>query len=377
MSKPMFRNKFFPSDLRLPIKELASAVHAALHYLTGDRCRLHYALDVATQDRTRLSDRVVNAILYLRDLLEPACRTPAGAQWVRETLRDAAAKPRLDRTDSSASNSSTTTGQHRREDPSSGRGNAKRATFSGTSESDSGQHPRRAGRDRLDRRQVPPYIFHAAERNGSDTPPFPPRIFRPRGTERLPPRATNSSMKNASGADLPPSLQQMVEAVTAAAIAAVDHHLAHMGLYSVPVAPPPPPADSVPPATHPAAVPTYTVSPFMNPASVAPPPPPAGPVAPNTLPTAVPTDNACPLVTAAYTATPPPLTGSVAPTTYPGALPLNNTYPAVASAPVSALPPPADSVASTANPAPAPTRTAPPPATSFAPVLHDPLIPAP
>ena len=176
VSKLMFRNKFFPSDLRLPIKELASDVHAALHQLTGDRRRLHHAVGLATQDRTPLSDRVVEDILHRGDLLETACGTPAGAQWVRETLRDAATKHRTDRTDSFASDSSTTTGQRRREDPSSGRGNAKRATSSGTSDSDSGQQPRHAGRDRLDKRQVPPYIFHAAERNGNDAPPFPPRI---------------------------------------------------------------------------------------------------------------------------------------------------------------------------------------------------------
>ena len=118
----------------------------------------------------------------------------------------------------------------RREDPSSGRGNAKWATFSGTSDSDSSQHPRRAGRDRLDRRQVPPRIFHAAERSGSDAPPFPVRKFRHR-EQRLPPRVANSSIENAPGAESPPSLQHMVEAVTAAAIATVDCHLAHMGLY--------------------------------------------------------------------------------------------------------------------------------------------------
>ena len=380
VSKLMFKNKYFPSDLRLPIKELVSDVNAALHQLNGGRCRLRYALDLATQDRTPLSDRVVDDILHLHDLLEIACGTPAGAQWICETLRDAAAKPRTDRAESSASDSSATAGQRRREDPSSGGGNAKRATFSGTSDSHSGQHPRRAGRDRLDRRQVPPYIFPAAERNGSDGPPFPSRIFRPRETQRLPPRATNSSMENAPGADPPPSLQQMVEAVTAAAIAAVDCHLAHMGLYprSEPapphdfvtnarplmtpasVAQSPPPAGSVAPTTHPAAVPTDNAYPFVNPASVAPPPPPAGSVAPTTHPTAVPTDNACPLVTPAYTATPPPLTGSEAPTTHPAAVPLNNTYPVVAPAPVSAHSPPADSVAPTVNPAPAPSRTAPP-----------------
>ena len=338
VSKLMFRNKCFPSALRVLIKEHASEVHEVLLQLTGKRCRLNRALDLATQNRTLHSDRVVNATLRLRDLLEAACGTPDGAQWLRETLREIAAKHRTDQTDSSASDSSTTTGQRRREEPSNGRGNAKWATFSGTSDSDSGLYPRRTGRDR---RQVTPFIFHAAEHKDSNTPSFPPRMLRPRVTQRLPPRAPNSSMVNASGADPPPFLNQMVEAVTATAIAAVDRHLAHMGLCPAPVSPP---AGPVGPTTHPEAVPTDTVLPFVSPTPVAPPPPSAGPVAPTTHLTAVPTDNA---------------------------------YPAVAPAPVSMLPPLADSAVPTAHPAPAPTRTPPPPTASFAPALHGPLTPPP
>ena len=156
----------------------------------------------------------------------------------------------------------------------------------------------------------------------------------------------------------------MVEAVTAAAIAAVDRHLAHMGLY---------------PRSEPASSHDFVTNalPLMTPASVAPPPPPAGSVAPTTHPATVPKDNAYPFVTPASIATPPPLTGSVAPTTHPAAVSMDNTYPVVAPAPVSAPQPPADSVVPTANPAPAPSRTAPPPATSFPPALNGPLTPAP
>ena len=129
----------------------------------------------------------------------------------------------------------------------------------------------------------------------------------------------------------PPSLNQMVEAETVVAIAAVDRHLAHMSLCPAPVAPPTGP---VAPTTHPAAVSPDTVPPFVNPVSVAPPPPSVGTVAPHTYPTGAP-------------------------------------------APVSTLPPPADSVVPTAPPAPAPTRTAPPHATSFSPALNGPLTPTP
>ena len=328
----MFKNRHFPSDLQLPIKELASDVNTALHLLHRGRCRLRYAFELATQDRTPLSDRLVDDILHLRNFLERAYGTSDGARWVRETLRDAAAPPRPDRAESFAGDSSTTTGQRRREEPSSGRGNAKRATLSGTSDSDFNQHPRRAGRDRLDGRQVPPRIFHAAEHNDSDAPPFPPRISRHREhTQRLPPRVANSIVEDAPSADSPSSLQYMVEAVTAAAIAAVDRHLAHMGLY---------------PRSEPA-----SSQAFVN--------------------------HARPLLTPASVATPPPLTGSVAPTTHPAAVSTNGAYPVVTPAPVSAPLPPADSVAPTANPAPAPSRVAPAPATSFAPALNGPLAPAP
>ena len=331
------------------MKELASDVNTALHLLHGGRCRLLYALELAGQDRTPLSDRLVEGILHLRDVLERAYGTPDGARWVREALRDAAGSPRPDRAESSASDSSTTTGQRRREEPSSGRENAKRATLSKTSDSDSHQHPRRAGRNHLDRRQVPPRIFHAAEHNDSDAPPFPPRISRYREhTQRLPPRVANFSIEDAPGADSPPTLQHMVEAATPAAVAAVDRHLAHMGLY--PRSEPAPSQD------------------FMNharllvaPASVETPPPPAGSMIPTTHPAAVSKDNAYPFVTPACVATPSPLTGSVAPATHSAVVSTNNAYPVVTPAPVSAPLPPVDSVAPTANPAPAPSRIVPPP----------------
>ena len=120
ISKLMFKNKHFPFDLRLPIKDLASNVNTALALFHGSRFRLRFALQLVTQDRPPLCDGLVDGILHLRDLLERAYATPDGARWVRETLRDAAAPHRPDRTESSASDSSTTTGQRRREEPSSG-----------------------------------------------------------------------------------------------------------------------------------------------------------------------------------------------------------------------------------------------------------------
>ena len=123
----------------------------------------------------------------------------------------------------------------------------------------------------------------------------------------------------------------MVEAITAAAIAAVDRYLAHMGLY-----------------------------------------PRSEPVSSHDL-----VNNNRPLVASASVARAPPPAGSVATTTHPAAVSTNNAYPFVAPAPIPAPLPPADSVAPTANPAPAPSRIAPPPATSFDLALDGPLAPAP
>ena len=280
ISKLMFKNKHFPFDLRLPIKDLASNMNTALTLVHGDRSRLRIALQLSTHDRPPLCDGLVADILHLRDLLARAYATPDGARWVRETLRYAAAPRRPDWTESSASDSSTTTGHRRREEPSSGRGNSNRATLSETSDSDSRQHPRRAGRDRLDKRQVPPRIFHATEHDDIEAPPFPSRISRRRErAQRLPSRVAETSAESAPSVDSPPSMQHMVEAITAAAIAAVDRHLAHMGLY---------------PRSEPASSQEFAnkTRPFVASTSVAMPPPPAGSVAPTTHPAAVSTDNA-------------------------------------------------------------------------------------
>ena len=188
----------------------------------------------------------------------------------------------------------------------------------------------------------------------------------------------------------PSSLNQMVEAVTAAAIAAVDRHLAHMGLCPAPIVPH---TGSVATTTYPTAVPPNTVPPFARTAPVA---QYTGPVATTTYPTAVPPNTVPPF---ARTAPVAQYTGPVAPTTYPEAISSNTLPPfmsslsvappppsvgtvnpyiylSVAPAPVSRLPP-ADPVVPIARPAPAPTRTPPPHATSFAAVLNDPSTPPP
>ena len=220
VSRLMFVNKFFPAGTRKPIKELASHVDAAFRTLDMDRCHLRLALQKATQDGTPLCDYLVDDILGLRDLLEREYATPAGAEWVRDALSQAAASRRPVRTTCSCSDTSFSAGPRRRDEPSSGRGNSKRASLTETSDRDDRQ-PRHLGRHPPDR-QVTARIYHASD-DDSDAPPFPPPDF------QVPyPFAASASAAPVTN-DLP-SLQHIVEAATAAAIAAVDHHLAHLGL---------------------------------------------------------------------------------------------------------------------------------------------------
>ena len=122
----MFVNMFFPAGTRKPIKELASHVDAAFRTLNMDKCHLRLAIQMATPDGTPLCDYLVDDILRLRDLLDRAYATPAGAGWVREALSQAAARRRPTRTTSSGSDTSSSAGPRRRDEPSSGRGNSKR-----------------------------------------------------------------------------------------------------------------------------------------------------------------------------------------------------------------------------------------------------------
>ena len=234
LSRLMHVNNFFPADTRKPIKALASHVEATLRALLIDNRTLRLAVQLATQDGSGLCEPLVDDILRLRDLVDRAYATPAGAGWVREILEHAAAPRRPARSASSGSDTASSAGPRRRDEPSSGRGNSNRATLSETSDSDD-RHPRNQDRHHPDKRQVTARIYHATD-DDSDAPPFPPRIFRYRNRSRRPhPRVATPRADCAAPVtnDFLP-LQKIVEAATAAAVAAVDHHLAHLGLTSRP-----------------------------------------------------------------------------------------------------------------------------------------------
>ena len=337
VSKLMFVNKLFPADTRKPIKELASDVDAAFRTQHMDKCHLRLAIQMATQDGTPLCDYLVDDILGLRDLLDRAHATPAGAKWVREALSQAAAPRRPTRTTSFGSDTSSSAGPRRRDEPSSGRGNSKRATLTETSDSDDRQS-RHQGRHHPDKRQVT--IFHETD-DDSDAPPFPPRIFRYSTRSRRPhprvaaPRADSTAPVTN---DLP-SIQHIIEAATTAAIASVDHHLAHLGLC------PRPETASSHDTVHPHRS-------HATPAPIAPPPPLTGLVAPTTEPSAILTHTSCPPVGSATVGMPPEIADPS------GATPTHNGYPLTPPAPT---PAPVQSAVPTANPAislaPAPSGT--------------------
>ena len=229
ISRLMHINSFFPPDSRKTIKALASQVEATLKSLHIDHRTLRLAVELAT-DGSGLCGPLVHDILRLRDRVDRASATPAGSGWVQEVLDAAAAPRRPARSASSSSDTASSARPRRHDDPSSGRGNSKRATLSETSDSDD-RPLRYQGRHHPDKRQVTARIYHATD-DDSDAPSFPPRIFRYRNRSRRPhPRIATPRADCAAPAtndSLP--LQKIVEAATAAAIAAVDHHLAHLGL---------------------------------------------------------------------------------------------------------------------------------------------------
>ena len=229
ISRLMHVNSFFPPESCKPIKALASQVETTLKSLHVDPRTLRLAVELATNG-SGLCGPLLEDILRLRDLVGRASATPAGTGWVQEVLDAAAAPRRPARSASSSSDTASSARPRRRDDPSSGRGNSKRATLSETSDSDD-RHLRYQGRHLPDKRQVTARIYHATD-DDSDAPSFPPRIFRCRNRSRRPhPRIATPCADCAAPTtndSLP--LQKIVEAATAAAIAAVDHHLAHLGL---------------------------------------------------------------------------------------------------------------------------------------------------
>ena len=372
LSKLIHVSSFFAADTRKPIKALASQVEATFKYLRIEHRTLRLAVELATQDGYGFCGPLVNDILRLRDLVDRAYATPAGAGWVREVLDSAAAPRRPARSASSGSDTASSARPRCRDDPLSRRGNSKRATLSETSDSDD-RHPLYQGHHHPDKRQVTARIYHATD-DDSNAPSFPPRMFRYRNRSRRPhpriatPRAdctapvTNDSLP----------LQKIVEAATAAAIAAVDHHLAHLRLtsrpettsshstvhhsrsHAIPRSDTAPSHDTVLHCPHAVPRPEFaslhdTVPHYRSraiPASLAPLAPPTGLVVPTTEPSAISARASCPSGGSAAVADPSGVTPThngypfapLVPTPAPLQPPAPTTHPAISIAPALAGP---------------------------------------
>ena len=372
LSKLMHVNSFFLANTRKPIKTLASQVEATIKSLHIENRTLRLAVELATQDGSGFCDPLVNDILRLRDLVDRAYATPAGAGWVRKVLGPAAAPRRPARSASSGSDTASSVRPRRRDDPSSGRGNSKRATLSETSDSDD-RHSRYQGRHHPDKRQVTARIYQVTD-DDSDALSFPPRVFRYRNRSRRPhPRIATPRADCAAPVtnDFLP-LQKIVEAATAAAIAAVDYHLAHLGLTSRPETPPShgtvhhsrshpiPRSDTAPShdtvlhrlhaVPRPETASLHGTVPHYHsraiPAPLAPLAPPTGLVVPTTEPSAISARASCPLGGSAAVADPSSVTPThngysfapLVPTPAPLQPPAPTTHPAISIAPAPAGP---------------------------------------
>lgn len=131
-----------------------------------------YELDVG--DKRLLRDDFTKDIVILRDLVTQAFLLTAEQRWISKTL-DEAARPKVTRSDSSLSHQSVERSRpRRREDPSSGRGASIPTTVRANSDSDSSQPPPRRASWQEKTRQIHHRMYHASERDYSDSPLFPP-----------------------------------------------------------------------------------------------------------------------------------------------------------------------------------------------------------
>ena len=149
--------------------------------------------------------------------------------------REGRTRTRRVQIDSSASDRSVEARRpHHRKEPTSGRGKAKRVMAVLTTYSYTGP-------DKRHLRQVIPRVFHALDPPGFE-PPFPPRIARPRGIHRNDSQHLSPETRPTLGALVPhgnhfsdgsshPQLTpQSLKIITAATIAALNQHLASIGL---------------------------------------------------------------------------------------------------------------------------------------------------
>ena len=165
--------------------------------------------------------------------------------WFQKAIaraRETRTRNRRAQMDSSASNCSVEARQLRHcEDLTSGRGESKRVMTALTRDSDTGpDSPRGTDRDNRYLRQIAPRLYHALDLNDGTTPLFSSRIARTRGNCRiasprlLPARIPALKAPTLRGETISEetltTMQQYLETITAATLAALNQHLASIGL---------------------------------------------------------------------------------------------------------------------------------------------------
>jgi len=266
---------------------LACRVHTRLQPLQMATCTLREPMTLASDGRCLLHEDVTRDINSLCSVMSETSLHPPENKWILRTLRPTASS-RASRSDSSSDHSIERTHPRRRDEPSSGRGDSKRATRRLTSDSDSATPPPRRTGNKKASRQVSHRIFHASDRDGSDSPPFPPRIARRRARSIQ----TQTPCDSAASVDSLPSMVQLTDAITAVTIATTERYLATLGLL-------PRPANASEVETH--------VAPSVTTATL--PPAPVSPRATNAVATPV-APSVAPSVTSVV---PPPIAPRVAP----------------------------------------------------------------
>ena len=236
---------------------LSTTTHSALKDVGRSKASLRFALDLALKTPSPLSADIISDTIELCDQVRAMFDARYSPLWFSNNIKKAReSRPRNRRVefDSSASDRSVEARRPRHcDEPTSGRGNSKRAMTALTTDSDSGPD---SDWDNRPPRQVIPRVFHAPDPLGS-TPSFPPRISRTRGTHRNDSLHCRPETRPTLGASItdrnhpsdessnPHLTPQSLEMITAATIAALNQHLVNIVFF--PRVDETPPDESVPP----------------------------------------------------------------------------------------------------------------------------------
>ena len=227
-------NYDFPTTPQDAIFALATMLFDALESVGRSKASLRFALDFALKKPSPLSADISNGFIELCALVQQMYSARYSPKWfftaIKKT-RGSRTRDRRAQIDSSASDRSIEARTQERERESQAREDgAHYGQRHWAGDTDGDKRPPR---------QVPPRVFHAPDLPGL-APPSPPRVARPRGTRRNYPPHLSPETRPTLGAPMPHGnhfpdgksqlTPQSLEITTAATIAALNQHLASIGL---------------------------------------------------------------------------------------------------------------------------------------------------